>query len=604
MSHYNAPLRDMRFVMQELAGVDEVLALPGNEEVDTDVVEAILEEAGKFAGGVLAPLNATGDRDGAQWHAGDVRTAAGWQDAYTQFAQAGWTALACAPEHGGQGLPALLSTAVMEMWKSANMAFSLCPMLTNGAIHALMLCGSDAQKALYLPKMVAGEWTGTMNLTEPQAGSDLAAVRSRAEPQGDGTYRLFGQKIYITYGEHDLTANIIHLVLARLPDAPEGVKGISLFVVPKFLVNPDGSLGARNDVHCVSIEHKLGIHASPTCVMAYGDNGGAIGTLVGEPNRGLEYMFIMMNEARFAVGLEGLALSERAYQQALAYARERVQGTEAGVRGGPKVAIIQHPDVRRMLMMMKSQVEAMRALAYVVGAATDKAHRHPDARVRQINAAFVDLMIPVVKGWFTESSIDITSLGVQVHGGMGYIEDTGAAQHLRDARITAIYEGTTAIQANDLVGRKLAREQGQTVAGLVPVMRAVVRELAAASARGGEFAPDLARIGTLLEAGIGALEQAVQHALATYGEDVKAALAGSVPLLKLFGIVACGWQMGRTALVAQGQLVAGTDEADFYRAKIVTARFYADHLMAQAPGLADTVVNGATGTLGLTDAQF
>lgn len=394
-----------------------------------------------------------------------MRTAPGWQEAYRQFAEAGWTALACDPDYGGQGLPKLVATATMEMWKSANMAFSLCPMLTTGAISALALKGTETQKDLYLPRMVSGEWTGTMNLTEPQAGSDLAAVRTQAEPQPDGSYKLFGQKIFITYGEHDLTGNIVHLVLARLPDAPEGVKGISLFVVPKFLVGADGSLGQRNDVHCVSIEHKLGIHASPTAVLAFGDHGGAAGELVGEANRGLEYMFIMMNEARFAVGMEGLALSERAYQQALAYARERVQGTDPGVRGGPKVAIIRHPDVRRMLMLMKSQTEAMRALAYVVGAATDLAHGHPDPGVRAIQQAFVDLMIPVVKGWCTENATDIASLGIQVHGGMGYIEETGAAQHLRDARITSIYEGTTAIQANDLIGRKIAREQGATIRG-------------------------------------------------------------------------------------------------------------------------------------------
>ena len=432
MSNYNAPIRDMQFVMRELAGLDAVAALPGCEDASPDVVDAILEEAGKFAGGVLAPLNWTGDQEGARWDNGVVHTATGWKDAYKQFAEAGWTALACEPEFGGQGLPKLVSTAVMEMWKSANMAFSLCPMLTNGAIESIKLRGTDEQKAAYLPKMVSGEWTGTMNLTEPQAGSDLAAVRTRAVPQGDGTYKIFGQKIFITYGEHDMTDNIIHLVLARLPDAPEGVKGISLFVVPKFLLNADGTPGERNDVHCVSIEHKLGIHASPTAVLAFGDKGGAIGTLVGEANRGLEYMFIMMNEARFAVGMEGLALSERAYQQALAYAKDRVQGTEAGVRGGPKVSIIHHADVRRMLMSMKSQIEAQRALAYVVGAATDMAHHHPDEAVRAQNQAFTDLMIPVVKGWLTESSIDLTSTGVQVHGGMGFIEETGACQHMRD----------------------------------------------------------------------------------------------------------------------------------------------------------------------------
>ena len=597
MSNYTAPIRDMQFVMNELADFDGVAALPGNDEVSSDLVDAILEEANKFASGVLAPLNWSGDQEGASWNEGNVKTATGWKDAYRQFAESGWTALACDPEYGGQGLPKLLSTAVMEMWKSANMAFSLCPMLTTGAIESLMLRGSDEQKTMYLPKMVSGEWTGTMNLTEPQAGSDLAAVRTKAEPQGDGTYLISGQKIFITYGDHDMTDNIIHLVLARLPDAPEGVKGISLFVVPKFMVNADGSLGARNDVHCVSIEHKLGIHASPTCVLAFGDNSGAVGTLIGEANRGLEYMFIMMNEARFAVGMEGLALSERAYQHALQYAKDRIQGTEAGVRGGPKVSIIHHADVRRMLMSMKSQTEAMRALAYVVGAATDFAHHHDDQAVRAQKQAFVDLMIPVVKGWLTENSIEVASTGVQVHGGMGFIEETGAAQHLRDARITTIYEGTTAIQANDLIGRKIARENGVTIKALVAEMRQVEAQLDAAD-------PALAAIRRSLSAGVTAVEEAVAYILSTYNEDIKAASVGSVPFLKLLGIVAGGWQMARAALVAKKKLAEQAGEAGFYTAKLATARFYADHVMAQAPGLSYAVVNGAAGALELPEELF
>ena len=598
MSSYTAPIRDMQFVLRELADLDAVAALPGCEDASSDVVDAILEEANKFASGVIAPLNWTGDQEGATWDNGEVRTATGWKEAYKQFAEAGWTALACEPEFGGQGLPKLVSTAVMEMWKSANMAFSLCPMLTNGAIESIKLRGTDEQKAQYLHKMVSGEWTGTMNLTEPSAGSDLAAVRTRAVPQGDGTYKIFGQKIFITYGEHDMTDNIIHLVLARLPDAPEGVKGISLFVVPKFLLKADGSPGERNDVHCVSIEHKLGIHASPTAVLAFGDKGGAIGTLVGEANRGLEYMFIMMNEARFAVGMEGLALSERAYQQALAYAKDRIQGTEAGVRGGPKVSIIHHPDVRRMLMSMKSQIEAQRALAYVVGAATDMAHYHPDEAVRAQNQAFMDLMIPVVKGWLTEASIEITSTGVQVHGGMGFIEETGAAQHFRDARITSIYEGTTAIQANDLIGRKIAREGGQTVKLAIAEMRRVEAQLSEAA--GEEFAA----IRKSLSAAVTALEEAVAYIVATYGADIKSASVGSVPFLKLLGIVAGGWQMGRAALVSARRLAEGGGDASFYKAKITTARFYADHVLAQAPGLAYSVVSGAAGALALTEDQF
>ena len=598
MPTYTPPLRDMQFVMRELAGLDEVARLPGCEEISEDLVDAILDEAGKFANGVLAPLNRTGDQQGARWEGGEVYTAEGWKGAYKQFAEAGWTALACDPEYGGQGLPKLVSTAVMEMWKASNMAFSLCPMLTNGAIEALMLRGTDEQKALYLTRMVSGEWTGTMNLTEPQAGSDLAAVRARAEPQSDGSYKIFGQKIFITYGDHDMTENIVHLVLARLPDAPEGVKGISLFVVPKFLTDATGKIGERNDVHCVSIEHKLGIHASPTCVLAFGDHGGAIGHLIGEPNRGLEYMFIMMNEARFAVGMEGLALSERAYQHARAYAKDRIQGTELGVRGGPKVSIIHHPDVRRMLMSMKSQTEAMRALAYVVGAATDAAHRHPDESVRERNRAFVDLMIPVVKGWCTENSIEIASTGVQVHGGMGFIEETGAAQHLRDARITTIYEGTTAIQANDLIGRKLAREGGATAKTVIAEMRTVVAQL--------EDAGDEAFMAmrTSLQDGVDALAGAVDYIAETYGADIKAASVGAVPFLKLFGIVAGGWQMARAALAAKRMLDAGEGDPAFLAAKIVTARFYADHVLSQASGLRYTVVNGARGALELTEEQF
>ena len=597
MSSYNAPVRDMQFVLKELAGLDEVAALPGCEEASEDLVDAILEEAGKFASGVLAPLNWTGDQEGAKWQDGAVSTAPGWKDAYQQFIEAGWTALAAEPEFGGQGLPKLVNTAVIEMWKSANMAFSLCPMLTNGAIEALLLRGSDELKAAYLPKMVCGEWTGTMNLTEPQAGSDLAAVRSRAEPQPDGSYKVFGQKIFITYGDHDLTDNIVHLVLARLPDAPEGVKGISLFVVPKFLLNDDGSPGSRNDVHCVSIEHKLGIHASPTCVLAFGDNGGAIGHMVGEPNRGLEYMFIMMNEARFAVGMEGVALAERAYQQAVEYARDRVQGTELGVRGGGKVSIIHHPDVRRMLLSMKSQTEAMRALAYVVAAANDKAHRHPDEAARAASQAFVDLLIPVVKGWSTENSIEIASTGVQVHGGMGFIEETGAAQHLRDARITTIYEGTTAIQANDLIGRKIARDGGTTVRALIGEMR----DAAGALARGDE---SLKAIGKALADGVNAVETAVGYIVENYGSELKAVHVGAVPFLKLLGIVAGGWQMARAARIASQRLAAGEGDAGFYRAKVVTARFYADHVLPQAAALAHTVTAGSSAALALDEAQF
>jgi alkylation response protein AidB-like acyl-CoA dehydrogenase len=591
MSEYLAPLRDMRFVLAELAGLDEVAALPGYEEASPDVVDAILDEAAKFATGVLAPINASGDREGARWADKAVTMPAGFREAYRQFADNGWGALDCPAEYGGQGLPKLMAAVVSEMWRAANHAFSLCPLLTRGAIEAIELTGSDEQKAVYLPKMVSGQWSGTMNLTEPQAGSDLAAVRTRAEPQPDGSYRIFGQKIFITYGDHDMAENIVHLVLARLPDAPEGVKGISLFVVPKFLVNADGSLGARNDAYCVSIEHKLGIHASPTSVMAYGDNGGAIGHLVGRANEGLKYMFIMMNAARYSVGLEGLGLSERAYQKALAYAKDRIQG-RAIEGSASSVAIIRHPDVRRMLMLMKSQTEAMRALAYTVAAAIDKSLRHPDAAERARQQAFVDLMIPVVKGWLTETGNEIAWLGVQVHGGMGYIEETGAAQFLRDARITTIYEGTTGIQANDLIGRKLARDGGAALTAVIGMMRDVQTEAAADAVLG--------RLAATLAKGIDAVEQAARYIVDRFGADPRTTAVGAVPFLKLLGIVSGGWLMTRAALVARSHLAAG-DGDPFYRAKVSSAAFYGDHVLVNAPGLAAIVVEGGESALAIDE---
>jgi len=596
MSDYVAPLKDMQFVLKELAGLDQVAKLPGCEEVSVELVEQILEESGKFCAEVLAPLNQPGDAEGSKWDQGRVTTPKGFVAAYKQFVEGGWNALQFPAEFGGQGLPKLVAAPVMEMWKSANLSFSLCPLLTGGAIEALLLRGADGLKQTFLPKMVEGTWTGTMNLTEPQAGSDLALVKAKAVPEGN-YYRVSGQKIFITYGEHDLAENIVHLVLARTPDAPEGVKGISLFIVPKFLVNADGSLGARNDVHCASIEHKLGIHASPTAVLIFGEKEGAIGYLVGEENRGLEYMFIMMNAARFAVGLEGVAVSDRAYQLALAYAKERVQSRD--LAGGTKaVPIIRHPDVRRMLMSMKAQTEAMRALAYVVAAAMDIAHRDPDATLRAKHQAFADMMIPVVKGWSTETCIELASTGIQVHGGMGYVEETGAAQLLRDARITTIYEGTTAIQSNDLVGRKLAREGGATAKEVIKAMRVVEAELAQSP---GE---DMADIRASLSAGIKAVEDCVTWIVATYTADIKAVHAGSVPFLKLMGIVCGGWQMARAALVAQKKLAAKEGDAAFYRAKIATARFYADHVLTQAAGLRNTVVRGAAGVMALSEEQF
>jgi alkylation response protein AidB-like acyl-CoA dehydrogenase len=597
MSDYTAPLRDMQFVLHELAGLDEIAALPGFGDATPDLVEQILNESARFSGEVLAPLNHAGDQEGSTWRDGEVTTPKGFPAAYRQFVEGGWNALQFPPEYGGQGLPKLVAAPVMEMWKSANLSFSLCPLLTGGAIEALLLRGSDAQKRAYLPKMVEGSWTGTMNLTEPQAGSDLAQVKTRAVRAGDH-YRIFGQKIFITYGEHDLAENIIHLVLARTPDAPEGVKGISLFVVPKFVPRADGTPGERNDERCVSIEHKLGIHASPTAVMAYGDRDGAIGYLIGEENRGLEYMFIMMNAARFAVGMEGVALCERAYQKAAAYAKERIQSRELGGSGSKPAPIIRHPDVRRMLMSMKAQAEAARALAYVAAGAIDRAHHHPDKAERARQQALVDLLIPVVKGWSTESAIDVASIGIQVHGGMGFIEETGAAQYLRDARITTIYEGTTGIQANDLIGRKVAREGGVTAKAVL----AEVDGTAAALRESGSA--ELGVIGARLAAGRKATLECVDWIVANAGAEPRAVHAGAVPFLKLCGVVFGGWQMGRAALAAQRRLAKGEGDAAFLKAKIATARFFADHQLAHAAALRDVVVEGAAGVLALADEQF
>jgi alkylation response protein AidB-like acyl-CoA dehydrogenase len=585
MSVYTAPLKDMKFVLKELAGLGEVAKLPGYQDATPDTVDAILEESGKFASEVLDPINYSGDQEGSVWKDGAVTTPKGFRQAYKQYVEAGWAALPFEPEWGGQGLPKLVATAVEEMLTASNMSFSLCPLLTQGAIHALELVGTETQKKLFLGKMVQGTWTGTMNLTEPQAGSDLALVRTKAERAGDH-YLISGQKIFITYGEHDLAENIVHLVLARTPDAPEGVKGISLFVVPKFLVNPDGSLGKRNSAKCASIEHKLGIHASPTAVMVFDK---AVGYVVGEENKGLAYMFIMMNAARFSVGLEGVAIAERAFQRALAYAKERLQGRDV-VDGGKTVPIIRHPDVRRMLMLMKSQTEATRALAYVVAAAMDFAAKTKDVK----HQAFVDLMIPVVKGWSTETGIEVASLGVQVHGGMGFIEETGAAQHLRDARITTIYEGTTGIQAMDLVGRKIGRDGGRTAKAWLAEVGKLDAQLKSAG---------LDSIAKNLAAGVQAVADCVDYIVAE--KNPAGPFAGAVPFLRLMGIVAGGWQMARAALVSRKKLSA-KEPADkaFLEAKIATAQFYADHLLVQAAGLRDTVVKGSAGVMALGEDQF
>ncbi|MEQ9137440.1 MAG: acyl-CoA dehydrogenase [Thalassobaculum sp.] len=597
MGAYAAPLRDMRFVIEDVVGLDRVAGLPGLEGTDGGLIEQILAEAGKLAGGVIGPLNEIGDRQGARLENGVVRTPDGFADAYRQFVEGGWNGAPFEEEWGGMGLPWLVATALQEMWQGANLAFGLCPLLTQAAIDALREVGTEEQKRLYLPKLVSGEWTGTMNLTEPQAGTDLGAIRTKAEKLPDGSYRLRGQKIFITYGDHDYTDNIIHLVLARSPDDIAGTKGLSLYIVPKFLVNPDGSLGARNDAKPLSLEHKLGIHASPTCVMAYGEDDGAVAYLVGEENRGIEYMFIMMNNARLAVGLQGLAIAERAYQQAADYARNRVQGRAIQGSPGP-VSIIRHPDIRRMLLTMKAQIEAMRGLVYDVAAAIDVADRHPDAGERKRAQARVDLLIPVAKAWCTDAAVEICSTAVQVHGGMGCIEETGAAQHYRDARITPIYEGANGVQALDLVGRKVARDGGEA-------MRAFLADVDATLAALGDGGPALASLRDRLSAGRDALGRATDWVVATMPNDPAAAASPSALFLELFGLVAGGWLMARSALAAGTTLAAGADgDARWMEAKLVTARHYADHLLSQAPGLLSAIEAGGDTVMALADDQF
>ncbi len=600
MTTYQAPMPEMQFVLNELAGINAVTKLPGYEEATADVVAAILDEASKFATNVLDPINWSADQEGPRWSEGGVvTTPKGYKEAYKQFCENGWNGLTKPAHYGGQGLPQVLATAVEEMWHSSNLAFDLCPLLTQGAIEALELCGSDAIKEKFLHKMVAGTWAGTMNLTEPQAGSDLAAVRTKAVPQGDGTYKLYGQKIYITFGEHDLTENIIHLVLARTPDAPEGVKGISLFVVPKFMVNDDGSLGARNDVYCISIEHKLGIHGSPTATLAFGDKSGAIGYLVGQENRGLEYMFIMMNLARFSVGMEGVGISERSYQSAVAYARERVQGKALGTaKGAPAGPIIEHPDVARMLMTMRAYTEATRAVAYVTAAAMDHAARSADPAMKKRHQAFADLMIPIVKGFTTEIAQEVTYLGIQVHGGMGFSEETGVAQYYRDARILTIYEGTTGIQAGDLMGRKTARDGGAVALAVAGEIGKFAAELAA------DADPQLKTIGEHLAASVADLKKAVEWVAANFMSKIREANAGSVPYMRQWGLVVGCWQMARAAHIAARHLKAGTGDAKFMQAKIITARFYAEWLLPQAKGCLQTLVEGGAAAVALPVESF
>ncbi|MBP9904205.1 MAG: acyl-CoA dehydrogenase [Rhodoferax sp.] len=594
---YIAPLKDMLFNIKYLANIDQVAQLPGMEDAGFDTAQAVLEEAAKFNEGVLSPLNWIGDQQPTFWSDGAVTATPGFKDAFRQYTEAGWQGLQHPVAFGGQGLPKTIGSAVGEMQNSANMSFALLPLLTDGAIEALLTAGSTELNAAYLEKLVSGQWTGTMNLTEPQAGSDLAAVRTRAEPQADGTYKIAGTKIFITWGEHDMAENIVHLVLARVVGAPEGVKGISLFVVPKFMVNAGGAIGARNDVHCVSIEHKMGIKASPTCVLQFGDHGGAVGYLVGQENRGLEYMFIMMNAARYGVGVQGIAIAQMAYQKAVAFAKDRVQSRP--VDGSLKVAgpIIHHPDVKRMLMTMRAYTEGCRALASVAAAAYDAAHHCSDAEIRKENETFYEFMVPLIKGYSTEMSLEVTSLGVQVHGGMGFIEETGCAQYYRDAKILTIYEGTTAIQANDLVGRKTSRDGGQTAKALAVQIETTEAALVASGNA------DALVMAKRLAAARLAFVDVVNFVAGNTKALPNEVFAGSVPYLMLAGNLMAGWQMGRAMLVAQETMARGEDVA-FMQAKITTARFYADHILTKVPGLRDSIVDGASCVTALALESF
>ena len=594
MADYHPPIRDLRFVMNELNDWRAVSALPGFEQASPDLIDDVLNQAGVMAAKVLAPLNDVGDRQGVRLEAGKVVSPAGFAEAYRQFSENGWQALSHSPDYDGMGLPYGAQAAATELWNAANMAFALCPLLTSGAIEAIEAHASTALKQAYLPQLISGQWSGTMNLTEPQAGSDLAAICCRAIPDGD-RYRLFGQKIYITWGDHELSENVIHLVLARLPDAPPGVKGISLFLAPKFLLNADGGLGARNDLKAVSLETKLGIHASPTCVMSFGDADGAIAELVGAPHQGLACMFTMMNRARLEVGIQGVAQAERAYQHALAYAKDRRQGGKPGVEG--RVAIIEHADVRRMLLLMRSLTEAGRAMAGAAAAAYDFAAKTPDDAARDRHMRRLDLLTPVVKGWCTEAAQEVATLGVQVHGGMGFIEETGAAQYLRDARILPIYEGTNGIQALDLIGRKLLRDQGEAMGELLADIDNTLAQLSRLEAA------ELGGMSDCLQAAVEALRTAVDGALAGAEEDADLPNAVAFNLLMLTGYVVGGWQMARAALIASASQAAGADQA-FYAAKLKTARFYAEHVLPRCSGLARTIEFGAVAVMAMGVDEF
>ncbi|MBK5912102.1 acyl-CoA dehydrogenase [Rhodothalassium salexigens] len=595
MSRYAAPVKDMRLALDVAAGIEDLARIPQFSEASADLVDAVLDEAGKLAAETMAPLNALGDRQGAQWDNGVVRMPEGFKDAYDEYVNGGWNGLTFTTEHGGQGLPFALGLAVQETWASANMALSLCPLLNQGAVEALTHHGSEELKRLYLPKLISGEWAGTMNLTEPQAGSDVGALTTRAERAGDGTYRIKGQKIYITFGEHDLTGNIVHLVLARLSDAPEGTRGISCFVVPKFLPDENGQPGQRNDLRCSGLEHKLGIHASPTCTMQFGDNDACVGWLVGEENKGLHAMFTMMNHARICVGLQGVAIAERAYQQAVAFAQDRVQSAEFGSRG-PSVPIIQHALIRRKLMTMKSTVEAMRALTYATGAAVDRAHAHADADERAKAQGLADLLTPVVKAWCTDMGVELTSENIQIHGGMGFIEESGAPQHYRDARIAPIYEGTNGIQAMDLVGRKLTMDDGRHWKALFAEIRGVAGDIA--------DDPKLGSMAEYLSDGVEALQHAAVWLAGNDRDEARATAAGASPFLTLFGTVAGGYYLALQAREAQRRLDAGTGDPVFLANKIATARFFAEQCLPPATALLGPITRGDELFYALEPDQF
>ena len=595
---YQSPTQDIQFALETLANLEKLATLPGLEDATTDVVAQMIEEGGKFFSDELAPTNWDADQAGCSLENGVVRTYEKFPELYAQYRETGWIGAAYDPEIGGLGLPWAVNAAGQEMLFAANMSFLLCPLLSQGAIEAIEAHGSPDQRAKYLERLVTGEWSGTMNLTEPHAGSDVGALKSRAEPQPDGTYRIFGQKIYITFGEHDMADNIIHLVLARTPGAPAGTKGISLFIVPKFLVNDDGSLGARNDAKCIKLEEKLGIHASPTCVMQYGDDDGAVGYMIGPENGGMACMFTMMNNARLSVGIQGLGIAERAYQHALAYAKDRVQSAKIGGTSKDSVRIIEHPDVRRNLLLMKSQIEAFRGMAYHATSHIDIARRADDRDEAAKAQRRVDLLTPIVKGWGTDIACEIASTGVQIHGGMGFVEETGAAQHYRDARILPIYEGTNGIQALDLIGRKLARDRGRSVDEMMAEMQAVVDALNAADH------VTLRAIAARLAPAMADLHAASDYLLQTAGENMPSAAVGATPYLTLWGTVAGGWVMAAEALEATRRLADGDENQAFLETKLVSARFFADQLLPRSSGLLEAVRSSTDEVIGLDDAAF